>query len=754
MVSEENIIIKKGISYFAGILFFMILGLLIFPANKTYADELTVYNDGIYRYRIINEDEKKVQLIGIEKAEKMEELYIPGKVTINNEEYTVDFVYLNWDYYTNEKYADFYNSVRKLNIADNFIGWLDNPVYAFPNLNTIEFYGKTVPREVLVYLPNRDIKDFLFIVPEGMESAYSKVIKLYINYYVVSDLYEQDIELIPTIVSDKNIDIEYSYFAEDGLIYKVIEPAGNKTGKVQLVGITHHLKMDYLKLPEKVSHNGYSYQLTGLRRFSLVGCGARVIAVPDSVTDMERAVFDSKVELLFLSKNCKVIPANIITDENSETNLRFVYVPEGVTTISDNAFNNLPNNTASIILPTSVTKVGKKALYAFKLVTFLNKKPLDNVASAINKGTTVKVNKSAISAFKKILGSKASVVEAKNIVKTKDLTVDKEELKLTTIKTATLTATLTKGSNETVYWLSANPDIAEVSSKGVITPKKAGTTYIVAYTRTSGRHKSVKVTVSETVFDDGIFTYKITNPSKKTVTLCQIRPDKALKTLTIPETVKYRNVKYTVTDVIANSDDPGVPLIPEKYSSNKIKKITFPKTITGKVGYLGILKSIQSITFKGKTAPEAIRDWYKDGGILAWQAVIYVPKGSVNSYGSSLWTLYGTNSTYQEKYYGCPMDFNIVETGNDQVMRFVADGILYRVTKYAGKKKSGEAVVMGADVNLKKIVINKTVSYKGYTYNVTGIYKGAVNGVGDIEVYIDSSIKKRNIKGYLKLPAL
>lgn len=744
-IKANYFIAKKGIFYCTAVVIFLALCLIFSHGKEAYADDYAIYSDGIYRYRIIDEGKKSVQLIGIETTEKMKELDIPGKAVINGKEYTVGLVDILWDYYTNVNYDGFYNSVRKINVDDNFTGVLQNLSYAFKNLDTVEFYGKVAPKEVSVYLFNRDIKDFLFIVPEGTESVYSKVIKLYIHYYVVSDLYEQDIELTPTIVSADEKNIEYGCFAVDGFIYKVTKSAKNGIGKVELVGITHALKKDYIKLPEKVSNNGYTYKLTGLRRFSLVGCGARVIAVPDSVTDMEGAVFDSRVEILFLSKKCKVIPAYIITDENNETNLKYVYVPEGVTAISDHAFDNLPNNKVSIILPNSVKQVGKRALYAFKLVTFLNKKPLDKVALAINKGTTVKVNKSEVSAFGKILGSRVSVIAAKDIVKTKDLTVNKEELKLTTDKNATITAKLTKGSNETVYWLSANPDIVEVSDKGVVTPKKAGTTYVIAYTRTSGRHKAVKVTVSETKFNDGIFTYRITDPSKKTVTLCQARPGITLDTLTIPETVTYKKVKYTVTAVIADPDNPELPLIPEKYGNNKIKKITFPKSVTGKVGYLGILKSVESITFKGKTAPEAICNWYNDGGILAWQAVIYVPKGSVNAYGSSLWTIYGNNSTYQEVNYGCPMDFNIVEAGNDQVMRFVADGILYRVTKYAGKKKNGEAVVIGANVNLKKIVINSTVSYKGYTYKVTGVYKRVINNNNLKEIFIDDSIKKRDL---------
>lgn len=728
---------KRRILFIMGIMIFTVFGLFFLPVKKVSAYTYDVYSDGIYRYIIVNEEEKKVKLIGVEISEVIEELNIPGKAIINGEEYTIDSVYFYWDYY--EGYAKFYKGVKKLNISDDFRGVLDHPNNAFPNLNTIEFYGKNVPKKVDVSLSNRDLKDFLFIVPKGMESVYSKVIRIYINYYVYSDLYEQEIELAPTIVSGKRKNIEFSCFTIDGFVYSVIESAKNGVGKVRLVGITHSLKRDYVKLPEKVSYNGFTYKLTSLGRFGLVGCGARVIVVPDSVTDMQNAVFDRKVELLFLSKNCKVIPP-MITDENDSTNLRFVYVPEGVTTISDYAFYDIPENTASIILPSTIKKVGKKSLYTFKLVTFLNKKPLDNVASAINNDTTVKVNHTAISSFKKVLGNKISVVAAKNIIKAKELKVDKEEMKIGTIKTVKINATLTKGSNETIYWLSTNPDIIEVSSKGVITPKKAGTAHVVAYTRTSGRHKAVKVTVTETTFDDGIFTYRITNPSKKTVTLCQVRPDSKLKTISIPETVSYKNVKYTVTDVIANPDNTALPLITEEYKNNKVKEIIFPKTIKGKIGYLGILNSIKTITFKGTTAPEAIIDWHLDGGLLAWQAVIYVPKGCINSYLSSIWMSYERNS-YQEIHYGGYMDYNIAETGNKQVMRFVVDGILYRVTKYAGKKK-GEVAVKGVDLNQKKINIKKTVSYNGYTYNVTEIYKDAIKYGNDKEINIDKSIKK------------
>lgn len=77
------------------------------------------------------------------------------------------------------------------------------------------------------------------------------------------------------------------------------------------------------------------------------------------------------------------------------------------------------------------------------------------------------------------------------------------------------------------------------------------------------------------------------------------------------------------------------------------------------------------------------------------------------------------------------------------MQRFVVDGILYRVTKKAGKD-IGKVMVKGADINLKKITIGKTVTYGGYTYDVTENYKKAFERSMAETIVIDSSIKKRN----------
>lgn len=483
----------------------IVVGLLLIEAvfilqhKPVYAAEqqTRIYTDNIFHYSIEDEEKREVSLIGIASDEAREEFKIPGTVTINEESYTVSRFNIRWDYYDNSEYQDFYISVKKLIFAEDFRGAVDDPVYAFPNVRTIEFEGKATPRKVTVTMSNRSKDpDVLFIVPEGAEEAYSKIIEEYISYYNGSDLYEMEIAMKPTIISKGTTVIEHGVFSNNGLLYQVTASAKKGKGKVQLIGITMEKKYSYLNLPKELENDGYTYELTKLSKFGLVRIGASVIVIPDTVTKMDSYVFDKQVELLFLSSGCKTIPSNLITDEDNESNLRFIAVPEGVTTIKDQAFAKHMKNNASIILPTSIKSLGKQSLYGFKYVTFLNKKPITNISAAIKNGTTVKVNSKVKADYKKVLSSKVNLVSAKNVVKTTKLTVNKSSLSLIKNKIATLKGTLSKDSNETVYWLSSDSSIFEISSKGVIKAKKAGTAYAIAYTRTSGKYKAVKVTVT------------------------------------------------------------------------------------------------------------------------------------------------------------------------------------------------------------------------------------------------------------------
>ncbi len=490
--------IRKAGKIISMLLVFMAVSILSGNVSKeALAKESTVYQSGIYCYHISDEKKKEVTLIGIDAQEEVQELIIPGTAFINGEEYRVAKANINYQYYTNDTYAGVYQRIEKLIISEDFTGNLHNLIYPFGKVRRVEFKGKIPPEAAYFELTNAsEDPDILFIVPKGAEEAYAGVIQEVMQYSTMSDLYEHSITMKPTITSDPAAQIEVGCFQKDHYIFQVTDSAKDGSGTVQLIGLKKPLENSYLSLPETVINDGYTYQLTKLCSSSLVFSGARVIVVPDTVTEMETAVFDKYVELLFLSKNLRTIPKYLITDENGESMLRFVYVPEGVTTISDYAFKASGANKASIILPNTIKDLGKKSLYLFKNVTFLNKKPISNFKAAIATGTTVKVASASVKSYQSKLGGKVSVITAKQVIKASRLSTSNSRLTLKLKKSVTEKASLSKASNETIFWLSSDQSIAEVTGKGVITAKGTGTAYIIAYTRTSGLRKIIRVTVT------------------------------------------------------------------------------------------------------------------------------------------------------------------------------------------------------------------------------------------------------------------
>jgi len=453
-------------------------------------DDSIEYQNGIYHYEIIDEAKKEVRLVKIDVPENKDTIEIPGEVYIHDSEYKI----AEYNLIDQEKSG----SVRKMIVLDSFTGELVHSSYDFPNVDTIEFLGRKLPKRVYLGVRNGiGPLDILILVPKGLESAYKSIISSSLGYENGGDLTEKSVTLNPTIVSKVTEDIEYGIFDKNKIIYQVTKSGKDKTGEVTLIGLQGEgvHKDTYLSLPETVTNNGYTYKLTAIDSSGLINSKAKIIVIPDTVTKMDGGIFSPGAQLIFFSKNCKELPGWLFY-YGTYSYVEFMYVPEGVTTISRDAFN-FGMKSGSIILPSTIKKLERGSLSDFKLVTFLNKKPISNIKSALGEETTVKVNKSAASAYKKVIGSKATVVNAKDIVKATKITLNKSKLSLVKDETTAITAKLTKGSNENVYWMSSDEDIVKVSSKGAVTAKKEGTAYIVAYTRTSGLHKAIKVTVTK-----------------------------------------------------------------------------------------------------------------------------------------------------------------------------------------------------------------------------------------------------------------
>lgn len=579
--------------------------LVIAAAVPAAAKESEVIEDGVFRFTA-DKETGALTLIGCEFEEGQEELAVPGQVVSDGRSLAVTDIKISWQYYDEAQEQEWYRAVRDIVIPASVTGEVTGLTEAFTELEYVEFKGSRPPEAV------RTEPGPVFIVPDGKEEGYRQVIESEFYYSRYSDLTEKNIRVEPDIAVSREEKTERGFFDEDGLYLQVTKKAGDGTGHVSLIGLKEE-KETFYELPGIVEHDGYRYEITELTVFSLVGSGAKIIVLPDTVTKMGSAVFDQELEVLFLSKNCPVIPAKMIMSEPDWCSLKYVHIPDGVETISDRAFDFTNQSVGTVRIPKDVS-VGAEALGCFDEVIY-GEKDED--------------------------GAKLEPAET--------------EVKVGMLDETKLAASLSGNSKEDVVWASSDTELFEITDGGIVNPKKAGTAYAFAYTENSGLYGAVKVQIKGKLIGKGIFTYRITNAAERTVTVSKINPNVSTKVVRIPETITFQGKRYTVTAAVFNEDNPDLPLINGTHAQdNRIETIVFPKTITGTVGYLGVMNEIKTIEFKGSVAPKKVTGWMIDGGLLASQAVIRVPKKSIAEYKSAIW--YGE---YDEDQYGEKLEYRI-----------------------------------------------------------------------------------------------
>lgn len=153
---------------------------------------------------------------------------------------------------------------------------------------------------------------------------------------------------------------------------------------------------------------------------------------------------------------------------------------------------------------------GKKATIKTTVTVTPNKKANKKVTYKTNNKKVATVSKKGVITAKAVGSAKITVVSKKNkkkkatikvkVVKGKvtKVSLDKKTATVDAGKTVALKATVkTKGKkpNKTVKWTTNNKAVATVSSKGVVTGKKAGTAKITA-TATDGTNKKATCTVT------------------------------------------------------------------------------------------------------------------------------------------------------------------------------------------------------------------------------------------------------------------
>ena len=119
-------------------------------------------------------------------------------------------------------------------------------------------------------------------------------------------------------------------------------------------------------------------------------------------------------------------------------------------------------------------------------------------------------------------------------------------------------------------------------------------------------------------------TYKVTACSDKVKTVTYIGSKKQLKSITIPETVTYQNMKFNVTEISKNAFK----------NQKKLTKVTIGKNVT-KIGANAFYgdKKLSKVTIKGKKLKKIGKNAFKK---IKKSATFKVPKGKAKAYKNML----------------------------------------------------------------------------------------------------------------------
>ena len=115
-------------------------------------------------------------------------------------------------------------------------------------------------------------------------------------------------------------------------------------------------------------------------------------------------------------------------------------------------------------------------------------------------------------------------------------------------------------------------------------------------------------------------TYKVTACSDKVKTVTFTGSKKQLKSITIPATVTYQNMKFNVTEISKNAFK----------NQKKLTKVTIGKNVTkiGANAFYGA-KNLSKITIKSKNLKKIDKNAFKK---IKKSATFIVPKGKAKAY--------------------------------------------------------------------------------------------------------------------------
>lgn len=651
---EENLLIRKQIITFLFYFAFLIVSVMNVQSVKVKAETVT-FDDGKLTYQITDEKKQTVELVGSLRNITDTKLIIPNKVSYKGTTYTVTSIDYDSEGYYNTTVTEIV--VPETIVADVVIRNSEMSDIQYENndpdsnvpfqmLHKITFLAQEIPTKIQVQAYLYD-SDFIIEVPAGQEELYAKrfgTLKLLaINFYDRIDgdhgYYTYNVE--PIILSSTQKAYEPRVFHTDHGIYLVTKSAKDGQGEVKLVRCQSTLASNPFKtvnsgnyvypdwsdetIETEVISGNYHYTVTSLAKNALSEVTPTVLTIPDTITQMDTPCINpAKLRALFLSKNCIKVDSRLFAIGEFDDTIPLIYIPSGIQYVEENALYG--TRVGRLVIPSTI-------------------KLSSSVKQRVDRVSTYQVNTSDIPA--ESLATANTTVSAK--VKTK------KQLHVIASNT---------DSTDTINYVSMDNGTALVTEKGLVTPAHHGAGFIVAYSVLSGKHQIIKVDVQDQTFTNGIFTYRINYSTKKTVTLIGCKPKKNTTAITIPSTVTYKKVKYTVTKVCAGKSiidndhqwdytnkngyvrtyDYDAPLIKDSVAKVcKVTQITVPSTVTTIVSNFGNLTKLKKVIFNGKKAPKTIALSVYN----LQKATLYVPRYYIKNYKNTEYR-YSTESV---KYY-------------------------------------------------------------------------------------------------------
>ncbi len=237
----------------------------------------------------------------------------------------------------------------------------------------------------------------------------------------------------------------------------------------------------------------FSNKLERIGHGAFVGCTSLSdIALPESLTTIAGGAFsNTDIYVVEIPKNVKGVPSESGTYITPFSTVRRMIFADGTTTIPS-AIGYIASDLEEIVVPKSVTSIGRYAFYACHNITDIYYEGTEEEWKNVAQGNNDMFLSKATVHYGS--GSTGNDPVTGVVIKPGAIIITLSETKKLCAEVLPKTA-----GNKYVSWTTLDPSIADVDKNGVVTPKKYGKTKIAAVTNEGEFSAFCDVTVTNNV---------------------------------------------------------------------------------------------------------------------------------------------------------------------------------------------------------------------------------------------------------------